>query len=224
MESHCIVSIQTCMCREEESERYSRALSKQRYEYEEILKGFKAAAVHRKEKERQKRSHAREELLGSTQASVVRKQWRDESDLVSASQKITESMKRTKNILAQELEQSGAQLAALGMSQETLAKSNTQYQGQHSKLKRAKGLLSTIDWQNKSERYLLWAGLSLFCAVALYIIQKRALYFVPPSLRPMAFVRYALRMLFGTKEPTSSSLDHAQPDSQLEDPLIREEL
>ena len=60
MESHCIVSIQTCMCREEESERYSRALSKQRYEYEEILKGFKAAAVHRKEKERQKRSHARE--------------------------------------------------------------------------------------------------------------------------------------------------------------------
>lgn len=212
------------MCSEEESERYSRALSKQRYEYEEILKGFKVAAVQRKEKERQRRSHAREELLGSNQASVVRKQWKNESDLVSASQNITESMKRTKNILAQELEQSGAQLAALGMSQEMLSKSNEQYQSQHTRLKRAKGLLSTIDWQNKSEQYLLWAGLSLFCTVALYIIQKRVLYFVPPSLRPMAFIQYALRMLFGKNDPSSSSLAHEQPDSLLEEPLVHEAL
>jgi len=198
-------------------------LSKQRYDYEEISKGFRVAAVERKEKAREQRTHAREELLGSVQASVVRKQWKNESDLVSASQKITESMKRTKNILAQELEQSGAQLAALGMSQETLTKSNKEYHSQHTKLKRAKGLISTVDWQNKSERYLLWAGLSLFCAVAFYIIQKRALYFVPPSLRPLALVRYAMRLLFGGKNDPASSPANEQPES-LEDHFLHEEL
>lgn len=214
------------LCSEKDAESYTRALSKQRYEYEELLKQFKAAAVQRKEKERQHRIDAREELLGSNQASEVRKRWKQESDLVAASQNVTESMKRTKNILAQELEQSGAQLAALGMSQETLTKSHTEYTKQHSKLKKAKGLISIVDWQNKSERYLLWAGLCLFGAVAFYIIQKRALYFVPPSLRPVSLVRYAFNMMFGQRlamnasieDPSSghleshpASLDHGDP-------------
>lgn len=220
---YCILN-RICTCSEEDAEKYSRELSRQRCGYEELLKRFKAAAVERKEKQRQQTTHAREELLGSMQASVVRKQWRNESDLVSASQNITESLKRTKNILAQELEQSGAQLAALGVSQESLAKSHREYKTQHTRLKKAKGLISVVDWQNKSERYLLWAGLSLFCAVALYIIQKRSLYFVPPSLRPVALVRYALRLLFGTDD---SSIVEEPPStmSSMEDPPpLHEEL
>lgn len=172
-------------------------MSRQRYEYEEMLKAFKHAAVLRKDHEQQQKARAREELLESSHVSTLRKQWKTESDLVAASQGITESMKRTKHMLAEELEHSGAQLAALGISHETLAKSNAEYRNQHSKLKKAKGLITTVDWQNKSERYLLWAGLCMFCAVALYIIQKRSLYFVPASFRPLALFRYVCHVFFG---------------------------
>lgn len=96
----------------------------------------------------------------------------------------------------QELEHSGAQLAAIEMSKERLLKAKSEYGDQHSLLSKSKGLIKVINWQNKSERYLLWAGLLLFCLVATYIIQKRFLYFVPHSMRPMALLRYVAHMLY----------------------------
>lgn len=95
----------------------------------------------------------------------------------------------------QELEHSGAQLAAMEMSQERLKKTRSEYYGQHSLLKTSKKLLKVIDWQNKSERYLLWAGLVMFCLVALYITQKRAMYFVPEALRPMSLLRKSISLI-----------------------------
>ena len=133
-------------------------MSKQRQEYEAIQEEFKATAIKKRQSEREKVESARLELLGSGDAMQTRKKWKTEVDVVAASEGITESLRRTKNIMAQELEHSGAQIAAIEVSHERLKKTHTEYGTQHSLLKKSKGLLKVIDWQNKSERYLSWAG------------------------------------------------------------------
>lgn len=92
------------------------------------------------------------------------------------------------------------------MSQERLKKTRSKYDGQHALLKRSKKFLKIIDWQNKSERYLLWAGLVMFCLVALYITQKRAMYFVPVALRPMSLVRKSISLIRGTTTSSGQNM------------------
>jgi len=184
------------LSREEESTQYITLLSKEKRDYESIQVAFKSAVAQRREKQRERAVHAREELLrGSQDIAGARKQLQTESDIIRTSENITDSLRRTRNIMAQELEHSGAQLAAIEMSKERLLKAKSEYGDQHSLLSKSKGLIKVINWQNKSERYLLWAGLLLFCLVAMYIIQKRFLYFVPHSMRPMALLRYVAHML-----------------------------
>jgi hypothetical protein len=201
------------ICSEEETQACIVALSKQRQEYEAIQEEFKATAIKKREIERKEVESARLELLGSGDAMQTRKKWKTEADVIAASEGITESLRRTKNIMAQELEHSGAQIAAIEMSQERLKKTHSEYGSQHTLLKKSKGLLKVIDWQNKSERYLLWAGLWFFCLVSMYIIQKRMLYFVPPSIRPVALLRYTLNLFRSNDEQnTTRSMPTDEPD------------
>jgi hypothetical protein len=53
-------------------------------------------------------------------------------------------------VLAEELEHTGATLAAMEASHSQLAKTGDEYRGQHGRLKRSKGLLRTLNWQAKS--------------------------------------------------------------------------
>jgi hypothetical protein len=186
---------------EEESQTHVTTLSQQRTQYEHLQQAYKAAAVSRKSLQKQLIEEARKELLDAGNTAEKRKQWRTEADLMAASKGVTESLTRTKRILAQELEQSGAQLAAIELSQEQLSKTNKEYDEHHGKLKTAQGLIRVVDWQNQSERYLLWAGIWLFAACAAWVVQKRCMYFVPESLRPMAMLRYAYSTLKRSEDP-----------------------
>eukprot|EP00890_Picochlorum_soloecismus_P000110 jgi/Picsp_1/109/NSC_00109-R1_vesicle transport protein len=170
-------------------------LSNQKRQYESMQMRLRQAAAQRKERKRHIILKSRDELLGPGDGAAKRRQLASEADVLAASTGVTESLKRTKNLLAQELEHSGAQLAAMEMSQERLKKTRSEYAGQHLLLKTSKNLLKVIDWQNKSERYLLWAGLVMFCLVALYITQKRAMYFVPEALRPMRLLRKSISLI-----------------------------
>lgn len=182
---------------EAESQAYVKALTNQRRRYEALQRAYKAAAVSRNGLWKQRVQQARRELLDAPQGTAAerRKQWKTEADLMEASKGVTQSLARTKNMLAQELEHSGAQLAAIEVSKERLGKTNKEYDSQHAKLHLARKLINVIDWQNQSERYLLWAGIALFALTAAYIVQKRAIYFVPESLRPMAVARYGYYMI-----------------------------
>jgi len=109
--------------------------------------------------------------------------------------------------MSEELEHTSATLAAMDISHQQLGKTRKEYVGQHSLLRRSKGLLRTIDWQNRSETIMLWGGLILFVLVSLYVAQKRVVYFVPESMRPMALVRTAVWAL---KSP-STAVMHTPP-------------
>ena len=85
----------------------------------------------------------------------------------------------------------------MDVSHDHLSRTRDEYIGQHGILKRSKGLLRTITWQQKSETILLWFGLALFILTASYVAQKRVLYFVPEALRPMAVVKTTYNILRG---------------------------
>jgi hypothetical protein len=51
------------------------------------------------------------------------------------------------------------------------------------------------------ETYMLWFGLALFALVSFYVAQKRLLYFVPHSLRPMSLAGSALSLVRGSPPP-----------------------
>lgn len=57
---------------------------------------------------------------------------------------------RSLKVLAEELEHTSATLAAMEASHTALGRTRDEYHGQHRKLRRSKGLLGTLNWQNKS--------------------------------------------------------------------------
>lgn len=102
------------------------------------------------------------------------------------------------------------------ISHQQLRKTNSQYTGQHTLLGRSKKLIRTVQWQNQSERYLLWGGLILFCLVALYIGHKRSIYFVPYRLRPGYLLKALFRMVLkvpGTQIKNSELQSPQDPDN-----------
>lgn len=92
------------LSREEESTQYITLLSKEKRDYESIQVAFKSAVAQRREKQRERAVHAREELLrGSQDIAGARKQLQTESDIIRTSENITDSLRRTRNIMAQVL-------------------------------------------------------------------------------------------------------------------------
>lgn len=82
-------------------------------------------------------------------------------------------------------------------SHSQLGKTRDQYVGQHGLLKKSKGLLGTLNWQQRSETILLWFGLALFALTAAYVAQKRIIYFVPEAVRPMQVMRTTAALVKG---------------------------
>lgn len=67
-------------------------------------------------------------------------------------------------VLAEELEHTSATLAAMEASHAALGRTRDEYHGQHRKLRKSKGLLRTLNWQNKS---VSWRGAGAVAAEAL---------------------------------------------------------
>jgi hypothetical protein len=84
----------------------------------------------------------------------------------------------------QELEHTSATLAALETSSATLKDANDEYGSQRARIKQSHKLLTKMHRSSILDRVAMWAGIILFSLVVLYIVLKRAVYFVPPILVP----------------------------------------
>ncbi|KAL4541178.1 hypothetical protein Ndes2526B_g05721 [Nannochloris sp. 'desiccata'] len=182
---------------DEERETVARLLTAHASQYNHIQQSLKSAALHRHQNANKIAALERQQLLGTPEAAAKRKQMATDADVVGTSEGITESLRRTRQIMSEELQHTSTTLAAMDVSHTQLSRTRDEYLGQHGILKRSKGLLRTITWQQKSETILLWCGLALFVLTAGYVAQKRALYFVPEALRPMAVIKTTYRIIRG---------------------------
>ncbi|PRW56334.1 ATP-dependent zinc metalloprotease FTSH mitochondrial [Chlorella sorokiniana] len=169
---------------EEEQRALAAMLAQHKAEYARIQAAFKQAAVDQRTAALKSAAEERRELLAGGEAGLRQRRAQTEADAAALAEDVTGGLRRTRQVLAEELEHTSATLAAMEASHAQLGKTKDEYHGQHRHLRKSKGLLGTLDWQAKSETYMLWFGLTLFLAVCAYIFQKRAGHFVPNALKP----------------------------------------
>ncbi|KAK1428733.1 hypothetical protein QVD17_17573 [Tagetes erecta] len=116
----------------------------------------------------------RELLLGGGEESTVRRRnLQTKAGMTSAAESITESLRRTRQLMVQEVERSGSTLMAFEESTGVLKKAESEYKGHASLLTRTRNLLSTMKRQDVLDRIILAVGFTLFSLAVLYVVSKR---------------------------------------------------
>ncbi|KAL2923030.1 Protein transport protein sec20 [Bienertia sinuspersici] len=93
--------------------------------------------------------------------------------MTSAAESITESLRRSRQLMAQELERSASTLMTFEDSTGTLKKAESEYKGHRSLLMRTRNLLSTMQRQDVIDRVIIIVGFLLFSIAVLYVVSKR---------------------------------------------------
>ncbi|KAL4457832.1 hypothetical protein ABPG75_012697 [Micractinium tetrahymenae] len=169
---------------DEERAALAGQLAGHKREYAGLQAALKDAALAQRAAALRSAQEERKELLAGGEAGLRQRRAQLEGDTVAAAEEVTGGLRRTRQVLAEELEHTSATLAAMEASHTALGRTRDEYHGQHRKLRQSGGLLGTLNWQNKSETYMLWMGLTIFLAVCAYIFQKRAGHFIPEPLKP----------------------------------------
>ncbi|XP_031486564.1 uncharacterized protein LOC116255012 isoform X2 [Nymphaea colorata] len=116
----------------------------------------------------------RELLLGGGEESTIRRRnLQTKAGMTSAAESITESLRRTRQLMVQEVERSANTLMTFDNSTSVLRKAEGEYKGHRSLLMRTRNLLSTMQRQDIIERIILVVGFLFFASVVLYIFTKR---------------------------------------------------
>ncbi|KAM1129706.1 hypothetical protein ACFX13_040175 [Malus domestica] len=116
----------------------------------------------------------RELLLGGGEESTIRRRnLQTKAGMTSAAESITESLRRTRQLMVQEVERSAGTLMTFEESTGVLKKAESEYKGHRSLLMRTRNLLSTMQRQDVIDRLILVLGFFLFSLAVLYVVSKR---------------------------------------------------
>ncbi|XP_061349494.1 uncharacterized protein LOC133294759 [Gastrolobium bilobum] len=116
----------------------------------------------------------RELLLGGGEESTVRRRnLQTKAGMTSAAESITESLRRSRQLMVQEVERNTSTLMTLDESTGVLQKAESEYKGHRSLLMRTRNLLSTMQRQDVMDRVILGVGFLLFVLAVLYVASKR---------------------------------------------------
>ncbi|KAG4990258.1 hypothetical protein JHK87_023715 [Glycine soja] len=115
----------------------------------------------------------RELLLGGGEESTVRRRnLQTKAGMTSAAESITESLRRTRQLMVQEVERNTSTLMTLDESTGVLKKAESEYKGHRSLLMRTRNLLSTMQRQDVIDRVIIGVGFLLFSLAVLYVVSK----------------------------------------------------
>ncbi|KAH9764023.1 vesicle transport protein sec20 [Citrus sinensis] len=97
----------------------------------------------------------RELLLGGGEESTIRRRnLQTKAGMTSAAESITESLRRTRQLMVQEVERNASTLMTFDESTGVLRKAESEYKGHRSLLMRTRNLLSTMQRQDIIDRVL----------------------------------------------------------------------
>ncbi|BAT87637.1 uncharacterized protein HKW66_Vig0070810 [Vigna angularis] len=116
----------------------------------------------------------RELLLGGGEESTARRRnLQTKAGMTSAAESITESLRRTRQLMVQEVERNTSTLMTLDESTGVLKKAESEYKGHRSLFMRTRNLLSVMQRQDVMDRLILGIGFFLFSLAVLYVVSKR---------------------------------------------------
>ncbi|XP_020251053.1 uncharacterized protein LOC109848022 [Asparagus officinalis] len=93
--------------------------------------------------------------------------------MTSAAESITESLRRTCQLMVQEVERSTSTLGTFEGSTSFLKKAESEYKGHRSLLMRTRRLLSTMRHQDVLDRVIIVIGFLVFMSAVLYVVSKQ---------------------------------------------------
>ncbi|XP_025791477.1 uncharacterized protein LOC112872628 isoform X3 [Panicum hallii] len=118
-------------------------------QYKKLRASLRNANLQAKENIRKAAQEERELLLGGGEESTIRRRnLQTKAGMTSAAESITESLRRSRQMMVQEVERSASTLATFDESTSVLRKAEGEYQGHRSLLMRTRGLLSTMQRQD----------------------------------------------------------------------------
>ncbi|KAI4302710.1 hypothetical protein MLD38_038427 [Melastoma candidum] len=113
-------------------------------------------------------------LLGGGEESTIRRRnLQTKAGMTSAAESITESLRRTRQLMVQEVERSTSTLMTVEESTGVLRKAESEYKGHKSLLMRTRGLLSTMRRQDVLDRIILCVGTIAFSCAILFVVSRR---------------------------------------------------
>ncbi|CAH9114932.1 unnamed protein product [Cuscuta europaea] len=135
---------------------------------------LRSANLQAKANMRKTAQEERELLLGGGGESTIRRRnLQTKAGMTSAAESITESLRRTRQMMVQEVERSASTLMTFEGSTEVLRKAESEYKGHRSLLMRTRNLLSTMQRQDVLDRVILVVGFLLFSLAVLFVVSKR---------------------------------------------------
>ncbi|CAA7045736.1 unnamed protein product [Microthlaspi erraticum] len=143
-------------------------------QYQSLRVNLRSANLQAKDNMRKAAQSERELLLGGgTESTVLRRKRQANAGVISDSESLTESLRRSRQMLVQEVERGTNTLGVIDGSNEILKKADSEYKGHKSLLSRTRNLLSTMQRQDVIERIILIIGFALFAIVVAYVVSKR---------------------------------------------------
>ncbi|KAJ1258076.1 hypothetical protein BS78_10G046200 [Paspalum vaginatum] len=128
-------------------------------QYKKLRANLRNANLQAKENIRKAAQEERELLLGGGEESTIhRRNLQTKARMTSAAESITESLRRSHQMMVQEVERSASTLATFDESTSVLRKAEGEYQGHRPLLMRTRGLLSTTQRQDVLDRIILTIG------------------------------------------------------------------
>ncbi|KAI3971261.1 hypothetical protein MKW92_047833 [Papaver armeniacum] len=159
---------------EEQVQSAQSTLKSWKDQYQSLHLGLRNANLPAQINMRKAAQTKRELLLGGGEESTIRRRnLQTKAGMTNASESITESLRRTRQLMVQEVERSEYTLATLDELTGVLMKAESEYKGHRSLLMRTKNLLSTMRRQDVLDRLILLVGFLLFSCAVFYVISKR---------------------------------------------------
>ncbi|CAF1705637.1 uncharacterized protein LOC106415177 [Brassica napus] len=143
-------------------------------QYQSLRVHLRSANLQAKDNMRKAAQQERVLLLGGgTESTELRRKRQANSGVTSDAESITESLRRSRQLMVQEVERSTNTLVAFDESTGVLKKAESEYKGHRSLFSRTRNLLSTMQRQDVIDRVILIIGFSLFACAVLYVVSKR---------------------------------------------------
>jgi len=148
-------------------------LEKHEQQYKVLMEGLREVKMECKKNLVTHAQNQRQQLLsGGSNAVQAREKFTQESLLKTAAT-LTESLRRTTQLIGNEVEKSSTTLNVLAKSSETLEETKQEYKSQGSTIGTARTLISQLYQRDFMDKLLLFFAVAVYGLVVFYIMQKR---------------------------------------------------
>lgn len=159
---------------QEESQSAEITMKEWKEQYHSLHRSLRNANLQAKTNIQKAAQEERELLLGGGEESTIRRRnLQTKAGMTSAAESITESLRRTRQLMVQEVERTANTLVTFEESTGVLKKAESEYKGHRSLLMRTRGLLTTMQRQDVMDRVILVIGFLLFVSAVMYVVSKR---------------------------------------------------